>query len=1665
MDPTVYAWYERLRVNPDDAEALAFLWDYYAGRGEFQALAMLAEQIAGRRQDPVSAADLSYRAGEIWAKNVGRPDKAVACYKRAFEGDPSQVAALEAACQIYIQIGNHRAAAPLLERLLATVTDPLLRLPKLREAAALYAQAGDTERRIACLEELYAASPDDWDVMRDLAEALIGRSQTPQAHPDDAPRAAEILGALAVAMGPEHGLAFAEIALDTHPGCELAYQVVHEAYGAANRLEELAVRQIAFVTSNPTSIYTPVLRRSLAEMYTSVGQIDDAITCLEPLLHDDPSLTRPLFELYRQAGRASDAAALLDALAAESDEEQRVRDLKDLAALYGQLNDRPAMLDTMRKVLAYDPADTEALTLLEDHLRQKKELHALRDLWLAAVRSPRCPPAERVPRLRAIGRLSAEELEDVDGAIEAWREVVETIPTDVEALRALGELFERAGRWEEYANVLTQRADLATDEAERREVLLRLADVHRDRRADPQAEATVLTMVWELTPDDDAIAARLARAYTDAGDLAGAAEVQRARAERAVGPMAVPRWAEAGNALEAAGRLDDAVAAWREVLAREPEHPEGWSSIERLLTRAGKHQTLYATLVTRAEAMPEGSERAAIHARAATAARAMGDAARALQEAERAVQMAPDDDSLASALFDALEASGQRDRLLSFAHERSARMADGAAKVELLRRAARFVGATDPTASAPVWQEVRAASKAAGLGDDDEALEALMGLAELRGDHEGLAALYVEVAAAARDEAAKREILKRRAALIGNELGRPAEAVDALAAVAREHARDHAETWAELELMASAQGRHALAAEALERQVALCPDEDEERKQALAARLVELVETELRDPDAVIHALEVQHRVDPGDLAVIARLADLCERQGRYKEAVGYLEQLLEIEGDEEEISKLAQRIAHLSDEHLDDPQHAWDVLVGPVKTGDVACIEMMLELSNKRGMHAAVVPVLSELASRVSDRAGRAMLWREVARRKEEHLGDPEGAFEAWVTAALAKADPAIDLDPIDRLAEQTRRPQRVAEAYKAALDGSTDPTTTHEVTMRGITAIERSGGRAQAFEFALAGLARAPADDEVLDAVLRLVPGPKRHTDIFVALDRRRRAAQNDAERFAVTLRAVETVGGVLGERETAFLYVEQAVGQAVGRKDPDEEMLARIENACIQSDQRRADAGMVSGLVERYAKLAEEASEDNPRVAAVLLRRAGTLCEHELGLMDEAFALYARAVTVWPEDMRGAGALEDVASRTGRLGEVVQSYLRVIDEAYDARVARVYTSRRAALLADRLGRVEEAIEAYQRLVELAPKDVDNLHALQALLERHGRWQPLLAAYERELEAGGDRVSLYRRMANVWETKLRNPFEARDLYRRLLKIAPHDEEAQAALQRLERRSIVEEDDLLVMEAPTPVPPSPEPFPASTGGATSATGAGPLQAPQAPQGPQVFALVEEKGTKAPPLAQYGTASAGAVESPRNGRVAHAMEGSTEHPTSWEPSSEEEPRDTPAPPAAYDEASTAGAYATEPPEESARHPAPEDTYHPPTPGRSFFDAPEVSAELVTALEPSSPAWEAPPVPAMNAPHASVPPPYPYADPYESASPTPPAFTRTTEPPPDPEDALTEPSLSDAEEISAEEVLPDDPPSLDDPAALTAMPMARPPVVTLPPDTPSGPSRR
>ncbi|MEI8258271.1 MAG: hypothetical protein WCJ30_21550, partial [Deltaproteobacteria bacterium] len=495
-------------------------WQWHGDRGEFQQLATLAEQVASRRVDPSSSADLFFRAGELWAKNVGRHDKAVGNYRRAYELDGGQVQAIEAARTIYLQLGNHKLAVQLYERQLSATADPDVRLPLLREFAALRGQLGDPSAQAAALEEVIQIAPDDFQAMRELASAYIARAEGAEGSDSDRMRAASLLAAIAQGLGGEHTVTFAEAALDQWAGDETAFQLVRDAYLTAGRGEDLALRQVHFVTANPHSALAPHVRRELADLYLGAGQIDDAINALEPLAGSDPDVTQTLIDLYRRAGRSAELLALLQSLPPSTDGGQRIVELREIAELSGQQGDRDGMVRAMREILSLDPGDPEALALVEDDLRNRKAFPELREVLYGAARSNEVATDVRLARLHEIAELSEKRLNDVEGAVDAWRMAIDLDPGDMTSVRTLDALLTRTERWNDLAALLEDRARAGSEE-EQRPSLERLVEIHRDRRHEPAGEAAALAALWSMSPDDDAVAVRLIDARRRAGDLVG----------------------------------------------------------------------------------------------------------------------------------------------------------------------------------------------------------------------------------------------------------------------------------------------------------------------------------------------------------------------------------------------------------------------------------------------------------------------------------------------------------------------------------------------------------------------------------------------------------------------------------------------------------------------------------------------------------------------------------------------------------------------------------------------------------------------------------------------------------------------------------------------------------------------------------------------------------------------------------------------------------------------------------------------------------------------------------------------------------------------------------------------------------------------------------------
>ena len=106
-------------------------------------------------------------------------------------------------------------------------------------------------------------------------------------------------------------------------------------------------------------------------------------------------------------------------------------------------------------------------------------------------------------------------------------------------------------------------------------------------------------------------------------------------------------------------------------------------------------------------------------------------------------------------------------------------------------------------------------------------------------------------------------------------------------------------------------GNHEQVAEALERELKMGIEQQDRLE--IARRLAGLYEGPLDNPEGAIRALDIVRALDTEDFEATARLEVLCEKVGDWPRVASLLAALIEIEGDEDELSQLTRKAKALA--------------------------------------------------------------------------------------------------------------------------------------------------------------------------------------------------------------------------------------------------------------------------------------------------------------------------------------------------------------------------------------------------------------------------------------------------------------------------------------------------------------------------------------------------------------------------------------------------------------------------------------------------------------------------------------------------------------------------------------------------------------------------------
>lgn len=1372
-----------LERDPTFDEANTQLVSLLEHRGDTTALLQhLSHRSAlfARQGDTAALGAVEEQIGRTYEHRLGRPDRAVAHYRRAFEADPSLVAAIYAARGIYRAAGNPKAAATLFELEIRAEPSRERRVALLRELGHLRAsELTDVPGGIDALSRAEREAPEDLSVLHELATLLLENAKQRGEGPASVQaqtKAADLFVRLARAVPADHAMAYAQSALDAAPAHDEALSLLEGLAAEHGREDLLPARWVGYLQRASAGPGADARRLELGRAYVDAGQLDDALVCLEPLVQaGDASAADLVAPIFRSQGRDAEANRALAVAVDGSPLEDRAPRLRELVAALRASGDEDEAYTRARELLSFELDDVDTLAFAEEVLRRRRDYGGLRDLLVAATRLPNAPLEVTKRRLREIANLTEDHLNDADGAVAAYTALLRLDPTDEIAGDRLGGLLERLERWDELVAHL-EHASLGLVDAEAKAATLsRLAELHRDRRFDPISARDALRKLRQLRPNDPEARDTLCDLLIEMESWAEALPLVEERIESSSGDERLRLLELLGATLEDhLGDDDAAFAASTRLLDEDPMSLTALDRMERIDARSGNASRLLDTLAYRVDVLAPEARSPVLLRVAQVADENLGDLDRAADALQQALDLEPSSGTILDALCDVYDRGERYKDLVVLLRER-ARVEDRPSmRAEHYRRIARVLRdrVGNPDAASEAWEKVLEA------GEDEEALRALLERA-IDGEHDE-ERLELARRLAARLEGDERRDLQIQRARWFEAAGRLEEAVRVVREEVLASAPSHLPVLFDLARWEERRGDDAGLADALERQLVFL--EDEGLRLPVATRLADLYEGSLADDARAIDALYAWIESEPTDTEPRGRLVAKLEAAERWPELLDALDGLASVEVDADAQRALVLRAAEVAATYVGDVNSAWARLAE--RAHDDAEAEVRLRaLADAHERHTELAELLVRFAQTAPDVATQRRRWLEVATVLEGPVGDVTKALEAVLRAyALDLADEDL-LGEVDRLAAASGAWVRLAQVYETLLRSVETTRAKKKLLVRHAKLLDQLGDDASgALDRALRACALAPDDEALLGYVEDLAPRARRAEELLVVYERRRSTASDDAARTDALLRAAQLCDVDLRDRNRAFDYLAQAVALSV--RTP--EIGPTVEKSVRELDDLSSGTAARARLVDLYRRLAEDAEHD-PRGAVSLLLRAARLLEDELEAPDQALDCLVQASNDAPIP-EVLDALEGLTSRTRRLDALDAQLAALIAEALDSQTAADLLRRRAHLLEERLGRLDEAADVYRQLLSVA-RDEATADRLLGCLRKAGRHQDLLVALDQELSrarAKERRVTLLKEVAEVWEKDLGNNWEAQDAWKKVLAAAGDDPVATNALRRL---------------------------------------------------------------------------------------------------------------------------------------------------------------------------------------------------------------------------------------------------------------------------------------
>jgi tetratricopeptide (TPR) repeat protein len=1333
--------------------------------------------------DPALAHELATKVARSYEDRLGNSDKAVELYKKALAIEPDDLAALAALEAIFTRDEKFPDLLDVYRRRVDIANEPDERLEFLFRIAALHEEMlSSQDEAIATYIEILGQAPDDMKALRALDRLYVARGAWRDLGDNISRQLTLVEGshdqvALLVRLAQlrETHLGETAAAVETYRQVLELEDQNRDAIAALERLITASEHELPIANilepiykargewSKQIGVYEIMARHAfdptrkiellhkIAELHEIGGDdADSAFATFARALRDDPRndvTHRQLDRLARGLTKWREAAELYDQIANDAQEE----DLK-VALLFRraqiqehELGDDHAAVATYERILQVVPQTIEAITAIQtihertadwpklvDALKRKSEI-------IAEV-------PERKALLYRAAQIEEEVLGNADAAIATFQQVLAIDDVDLTAMDALERLYVRLARWQPLKDVYAKKADLAEDPDDKKRMLFVLAQVYDRELGDVAKAIETYQGILDLDADELPAIQSLDRLYGQAErwyDLLGNLERQVELAE-ATGETVALKYRIGHLWQIRLGDVARAIESYREALDLDPQHVETLHALDGLVH--GKTEPVMAARV----------------------------------------------------LEPIYETTGEYAKLVDVLEVMVAHNEDPHARVELLHRIAQLHEQMIGSSSAAFDAYAR------GLKDDSGnqlTLGHLERLAEINNSFDQLAKLYEGLAEPTLDVPRQVDLLSRLARVHEQELGDIPKAIATYRRIL-EVEFDNKPAVLALDRLYSATAAWPQLTDILRREIQLADGDHEVA--ALQFRLGETLENQLGDRKG---AVEVYREIlvnQPQHAQTLAALEDMFHAGHLQMEIAQVVEPLYEAAGEYQKLhgihevtlgkltgadrSAMYQRLAELAEAKLYDQAkafHWWSEALVEDPRWDHA-LEESERLAGATSAWDELVAAYTRALDRTKDKDTKRQTLLRMARVYDAELGDAARAVETHLRVLELEPKDADALAALDRLYLGAGMYDDLAEILRRRIEVVQDGEEQIELYFRrGAIFADALGDLDQALASYLAVLDQESRNRRALEAIEAIHFRREDWTRLYETYEKLIDVAEGDDEMADIYARMARISSDALqapnfGEDKAIELW-----NRVLDIRGEDVQALQALGELCT----RRERWEELVEIIERQIA-ATQGDADQIR----LYKQLGRVWEDKLARERNALDAWLAADRLDGHDLETLRSLARLYRSTQSWDELSQTLRRIIEvgqttDAIDENETIELYAQLGQLEGEVLGRVDDAVEAWRRVIAIDPSDFRALAALEALFTREGRWEEAIDVLEKRALVLDDEVQrrdTLLQAASTWEEKVEDLTRAAAVYERVRASDPSNTLASDRLEAI---------------------------------------------------------------------------------------------------------------------------------------------------------------------------------------------------------------------------------------------------------------------------------------